>query len=69
MVDRHGRGELDQVVIHPHTEEVQASKPDMGAWSEVDSMIGHLKPDKADRDTQKAPTWRANYRCLENWGV
>jgi hypothetical protein len=50
MVDRHGRGELDQVVIYPHAEEVQAPKPDMGAWSEANAMIDHPKPNKAYRD-------------------
>jgi hypothetical protein len=37
----------------------------MGAQSEANVMIGHLKPDKADRDVQKVPTWRANCQCLE----
>jgi hypothetical protein len=50
MVDRHGMGEQDQVVIHPHAKEVQAPKPDMGAQSEANAMISHLKPDKADSD-------------------
>jgi hypothetical protein len=50
MVNRHKRGELDQVVIHPHVEEVQAPKPDMGTQSEANVMIGHPKLDKADRD-------------------
>jgi hypothetical protein len=56
MVDLHGRGELDQVVIHPRAEEVQAPKQDMGAPSEANTIFGHPKPDKVDRDEQKAPT-------------
>jgi hypothetical protein len=54
MVDQHRRGEQDQVVIHPHVEEVQAPKLDMGAQSEANTTIGHPKPDKADRNAQKA---------------
>jgi hypothetical protein len=50
MVDRHGSGEQDQVVIHPHAKEVQAPKPGMGAQSEANAIFGHLKPNKADRD-------------------
>jgi hypothetical protein len=55
MVDWHRRGELDQVVIHPRVEEVQASKSDMGARSEANTMFGHPRPYKADRDAQKFP--------------
>jgi hypothetical protein len=65
MVNRHERGEQDQVIIHPYVEEVQAPKLDIGAESEANMMIVHLKPDKADHDAQKDPTWRTNRWCLE----
>jgi hypothetical protein len=54
-------GEQDQVMIHPHAEKIQAPKPDMGAQSEASTVIGHLKPGEVDHDTQKSPTWRADY--------
>jgi hypothetical protein len=45
------KGEQDQVMIHPHAEKIQAPKPNMGAQSEANTVIGHLKPGKVDRDT------------------
>jgi hypothetical protein len=39
-------------VIHPRAEKIQAPKPDVGAQSEANAVIGHPKPDEADRDAQ-----------------
>jgi hypothetical protein len=51
-----GRGKKDQIIVHSYAEEIQAPKPDIGAQSEANAMIGHQNPDKVDHDMQKAPT-------------
>jgi hypothetical protein len=38
------------------------------AQGPIDVVAGHPKLGKVDRDTQKPPTWRANYRCPKNRG-
>jgi hypothetical protein len=66
-VDIDERGKKDQIIVHSCAEKIQVPKPDMGAQSEANAMIDRSLT-KRIVTCKKPPTWRANYRCLENRG-